>query len=142
MLSGEETRTEGGKGRQVPACEAQSFPSSSKRRTKVSSLCDAECGFPLTSISYRRAKTQKSARWNSDQSESEDEEEESDHESVPDPSEKATSPRRSSSVLSETGQGSNKEEDGGEPSEREKKFGRKARVKAQVSPVQRDERRH
>lgn len=37
-------------------------------------------------------------------------------------------------MASETGQESNKEEDGGgEPSEREKKFGRKARVKAQVS---------
>jgi sister-chromatid-cohesion protein PDS5 len=82
----------------------------------------------------RRAKTQKAARWNSDQSESE-EEAPSDEESVPDPSEKGTSPRRSSSVVSETGQESNKEEDGGEPSEREKKFGRKARVKAQVSRV-------
>lgn len=82
----------------------------------------------------RRAKTQK-ARWNSDQSESE-EESSSDDQSVPDQSEKATSPRRSSSVpASETGQESNKEEDGGEPSEREKKFGRKARVKAQVSHV-------
>ena len=76
----------------------------------------------------RRAKTHKSARWHSDQSESE-EEASSDEASVPDPSEKATSPRRSSSVVSDTGP----EEDGGEPSEREKKFGRKARVKAQVS---------
>lgn len=50
-----------------------------------------------------------------------------------DASERATSPRRSSSVASETGQESNKEEEGGEPSEREKKFGRKARAKAQVS---------
>ncbi|KAF8434558.1 cohesin-associated protein Pds5 [Boletus edulis BED1] len=74
--------------------------------------------------------TKKSARWNSDQSESE-EEPSSDGESVHDQSEKATSPRRSSSVVSETGQESNKEEDGGEPSEREKKFGRKARMKAQ-----------
>lgn len=38
----------------------------------------------------------------------------------------------------ETGQDSNKEEDGGEPSEREKKFGRKARAKAQVSHMRRD----
>ncbi|KAG8216411.1 hypothetical protein J3R82DRAFT_6516 [Butyriboletus roseoflavus] len=77
----------------------------------------------------KRLKTQKSARWNSDQSD--EEEEESDEDSVLDPSEKATSPRRSSSVPSEAGQDSNKEEDGGEPSEREKKFGRKARAKAQ-----------
>ncbi|KAH0834786.1 hypothetical protein J3R83DRAFT_10387 [Lanmaoa asiatica] len=109
---GEETGTEGGEGRQVTASQAQSFSSPSKRR----------------------AKTQKSARWNSDQSESA-EEPSSDEESALDQSEKATSPRRSSSVPSETGQDSNKEEDGGEPSEREKKFGRKARAKAQVSHV-------
>jgi len=79
----------------------------------------------------KRAKKQKSAKWNSDQSEDEDEQP-SDGESVPDVSEKATSPRRSSSVgVSETGQESNKEEDGGERSERGKKFGRKARAKAQ-----------
>lgn len=84
----------------------------------------------------RRAKTQKPARWNSDQSESE-ELPSSDEESVLDPSEKATSPRCSSSVPSEAGRDSNKEENGGEPSEREKKFGRKARVKAQVSQMQR-----
>jgi len=75
----------------------------------------------------KRAKTHKSAQWHSDQSESE-EEASSEEASVPDPSEKATSPRRSSSVVSDTGP---EEEDGGVPSEREKKFGRQARVKAQ-----------
>lgn len=98
-----------------------------------SRCCCARWEKDLTTLS-RRAKTRKSARWKSDQSESEEEEESSD-ESVRDPSEKATSPRRSSSVPSETGPDSNKEEDGVEPSEREKKFGRKARAKAQVSHV-------
>lgn len=92
----------------------------------------------MSRLLHRRAKTRKSARWTSDQSESE-EEPSSEEESILEQSEKATSPRRSSSVPSETGQDSNKEEEGGEPSEREKKFGRKARAKAQVSHMRRDE---
>ncbi|KAF9226311.1 hypothetical protein BS17DRAFT_794477 [Gyrodon lividus] len=85
---------------------------------------------PRANGATKRAKTQKSARWNSDQSESE-EELSSDGTEEDGQLEKATSPKRSSSVYSETGHDSEKEDGGGQPSEREKKLGRKARTRAQ-----------
>ncbi|KIJ63153.1 hypothetical protein HYDPIDRAFT_113739 [Hydnomerulius pinastri MD-312] len=79
----------------------------------------------------KRAKTQKAARWNSDQSESE-EEPSSDNSEEDEHSEKATSPKSSSSELSEEGQTSDNEGGGGKLSEREQKLGRKARTRAQA----------
>ncbi|KIK94536.1 hypothetical protein PAXRUDRAFT_827895 [Paxillus rubicundulus Ve08.2h10] len=84
---------------------------------------------PRANGATKRAKTQKAARWNSDQSESEEEPSSAGSGEEEQRSDKATSPKRSSSVLSEEGHDS--DFGGGEPSEREKKLGRKARTKAQ-----------
>ncbi|KIJ04367.1 hypothetical protein PAXINDRAFT_22347 [Paxillus involutus ATCC 200175] len=83
---------------------------------------------PRANGTTKRAKTRKAARWNSDQSESEEEPSSDGSGEEGEQSDKATSPKRSSSVLSE-----DSEFGGGEPSEREKKLGRKARTKAQTS---------